>query len=161
MHFALCKEQHHSQEQDLFVFMVKLKLLRDLKPADLTVCIFSLSFCSFPLLIWDFLLSFCTYESIVPYWSSAQMSCREEVGASFVALGILEQQTARRNLAPLDKQCRKIIPMECLFENSAPVHLGTPSRSRIVDRTSQSFSWPRVNGIRATWPVHRRSRRVQ
>jgi hypothetical protein len=31
----------------------------------------------------------------VPYRSSAQMPCREEVGVSFVKLGILEPQTAR------------------------------------------------------------------
>jgi hypothetical protein len=59
---------------------------------------FSLSlffFFSFCLLIWSFRVSFCTHESIVPYRSSAQMSCREEVGVSFVALGILEPQIAR------------------------------------------------------------------
>jgi hypothetical protein len=54
-----------------------------------------ISFCSFCLLIWNSLVSFCTYEGAVPYRSSAQMSCREEVGFSFVALGILEPQTAR------------------------------------------------------------------
>jgi hypothetical protein len=65
-------------------------------PAGLTVFMFFfLSFCSFRLLIWSFRLSFCTHEGIVPYRSSAQMSCREEVGVSFVALGILEPQIAR------------------------------------------------------------------
>jgi hypothetical protein len=39
--------------------------------------------------------SCCTHEGTVPYRSSAQMSCREEVGVSFVALEILEPQTAR------------------------------------------------------------------
>jgi hypothetical protein len=47
------------------------------------------------LLIWSFCLSFCTYKDIVPHRSSAQMSCREEFGVSFVALGILEPQIAR------------------------------------------------------------------
>jgi hypothetical protein len=37
----------------------------------------------------------CTDEGAVSHRSSAQMSCREEVGDSFVALGILEPQTAR------------------------------------------------------------------
>jgi hypothetical protein len=40
MHFALCKEQQHSQKQELFVIVVQLKLLRGFKPAGLTVCIF-------------------------------------------------------------------------------------------------------------------------
>jgi hypothetical protein len=56
---------------------------------------FFLSFCSFFLLIWSFRVSFCTHEDILPYRSSAQMSCREEVGVSFAALGILETQIAR------------------------------------------------------------------
>jgi hypothetical protein len=43
MHFALCKEQQHSQKQEFFVILVLLKLLRGFKPAGLTVCIFSLS----------------------------------------------------------------------------------------------------------------------
>jgi hypothetical protein len=47
MHFALCKEQQHSQKQEFFVIVVQLKLIRGFKPAGLTVCIFSLSFCSF------------------------------------------------------------------------------------------------------------------
>jgi hypothetical protein len=46
-------EQQHSQKQEFFVFMVYLKLLRVFKPAGLTVYIFSLSFCSFCLLIWS------------------------------------------------------------------------------------------------------------
>jgi hypothetical protein len=37
---------------------------------------FSLFLSSFQLLIWDFRVSFCAYESRVPYRSSAQMSCR-------------------------------------------------------------------------------------
>jgi hypothetical protein len=32
---------------------------------------FSLSFCSFCLLIWSFRVSFCTHEVTLPYWSSA------------------------------------------------------------------------------------------
>jgi hypothetical protein len=35
---------------------------------------FSLSFCSFCLLIWNFRVGFCTHEGTVPYRSSAQMS---------------------------------------------------------------------------------------
>jgi hypothetical protein len=48
---------------------------------------FSLSFCSFCLLIWNFRVSFCTHDGTLPYRSVAQMSCREEVGVSFLALG--------------------------------------------------------------------------
>jgi hypothetical protein len=47
------------------------------------------------LLIWSFRVRFCTHEVKAPYRSSAQKSCREEVGVSFVALGVLEPQTAR------------------------------------------------------------------
>jgi hypothetical protein len=58
-------------------------------------CVYFSHFCSFRLLIYNFRVSFCTHEGIAPYRSSAQMPCREEVGVSFVALGILEPQTAR------------------------------------------------------------------
>jgi hypothetical protein len=95
MQFALCKEQQHGKKQEFFVIMVLLKLLRVFKLAVLTVCIFFISFCSFCLLIWNFCVSICTREGTVSYRSSAQMSCRKEVGVSFVALGILEPQTAR------------------------------------------------------------------
>jgi hypothetical protein len=54
-----------------------------------------LSFCSFCLLIWIFRLGFCTHEGIWPYRSLAQMSCRKEVGVSFVVLGVWEPQIAR------------------------------------------------------------------
>jgi hypothetical protein len=37
-----------------------------------------------------FRVSFCTHEGTLPYRTSAQMSCREEVGVSFVVLGVLE-----------------------------------------------------------------------
>jgi hypothetical protein len=64
------------------------------KPADLTVRIFSLSlFVSFGHV--ELPGKFFTYEGAAPYQSSAQMSCREEAGVSFVALGILEPQPAR------------------------------------------------------------------
>jgi hypothetical protein len=95
MHFALCKEQQHSQKQEFFVIMVYLKLLRVFKPAGLTVCIFSLSFSSSCPLIWVFRVSFCTHEGTLPFRSCAQMSCQEEVGVSFVVLGVLEPQIAR------------------------------------------------------------------
>jgi hypothetical protein len=47
MHFALCKEQQHSQKQKFFVVMVKLKLLLVFKPAGLTVSIFLSFFVAF------------------------------------------------------------------------------------------------------------------
>jgi hypothetical protein len=43
--------------------------------SDCMYC-FSLSFCSFCLLIWVFRVSFCTHEGTLPYRSFAQMSCR-------------------------------------------------------------------------------------
>jgi hypothetical protein len=52
-----------------------LKLLRFLKTAGLSVRT-SLFLCSFHMLIWNFRVSFCTYEGTVPYRSSAQMPCR-------------------------------------------------------------------------------------
>jgi hypothetical protein len=51
-------------------------------------------YCSFCLLIWNFRVSFWIHEGALPYRSSAQMSCREEVGVSYFALEILEPQTA-------------------------------------------------------------------
>jgi hypothetical protein len=60
-------------------------------------CMFSLflSLCSFCLLIWVFRVRFCTHKGTSPYRSAAEMSCREEVGVSFVVLGVLEPQIAR------------------------------------------------------------------
>jgi hypothetical protein len=66
MLFALRKEQQHSQKHEFFVIMVLLMLLRVFKPANLTVYIYFLSFCSFCLLIWE---SFCTFEGTLPYRS--------------------------------------------------------------------------------------------
>jgi hypothetical protein len=42
----------------------------------------------------EFSCRYCTHEGTVPYRSSARTSCREDVGVSFVALGILEPQVA-------------------------------------------------------------------
>jgi hypothetical protein len=56
---------------------------------------FSLYLCSSCLLIWVFRVSFCTHDGTLPFRSFAQMSCREEVGVSFVVLGVLEPQIAR------------------------------------------------------------------
>jgi hypothetical protein len=90
MHSASCKKQQHSQQAGYG----EAEAPRFFNPASLTVCIFSLSlFFLFAHL--DFRVRFCIYEGTVPYRSSAQMSCREDAGVSFVALGILEVQTAR------------------------------------------------------------------
>jgi hypothetical protein len=43
----------------------------------------------------EFPCNFCTRKGMLPYRSSAQMPCREEVGILFAALGIFETQTAR------------------------------------------------------------------
>jgi hypothetical protein len=94
MHFALCKEQEHSQKQDFFVIMVQLKLLRVFKPAGLTVCIFFSLSVHFVCSSVVFRGSFCTHEGTLPYRSSAQMSCRDKVGVSFLVLGVLEPQIA-------------------------------------------------------------------
>jgi hypothetical protein len=90
----LCKEQQQSQKQEFFVILVQLKLLRGFKPVGLTVCTFSLSLCSSCPLIRVFRVSFCTYDGTLPFRSCAEMSCREEVGVSFVVLGVLEPQIA-------------------------------------------------------------------
>jgi hypothetical protein len=74
--------------------MVKLKPNRFFKLVGLPVCIF-LILCPFQMLIWNFRASFCSYVGTLPHLSSAKMPCWEEVGVSFVALGILELQTAR------------------------------------------------------------------
>jgi hypothetical protein len=74
------------------MIMVLLKLLPFFKPAGLTACIISASLFIAHL---EFPSNFCTYEGTMPYKSSAQISRQEEVGVSFVALGILEPQTAR------------------------------------------------------------------
>jgi hypothetical protein len=54
--------------------------------------IFTLEFVSFANLVWNFRVSLYAFEGTVPYQNSAQMSCREEVGVFFVALGILKSQ---------------------------------------------------------------------
>jgi hypothetical protein len=57
--------------------------------------IFSLSLCSSCPLIWVFRVSFCIHEGTLPYRNETQMSCRDEFGVPFVALGVLEPQIAR------------------------------------------------------------------
>jgi hypothetical protein len=64
--------------------------------AALSYCMyFFLFFCLLCLLIWVFRISFCTHEGTLPFRSLTQMSCREEVGVSFVVLGVLEPLIAR------------------------------------------------------------------
>jgi hypothetical protein len=65
-----------------------------------------------------------------------------------------------RHLAPFDKLSWKVITLKGLFQSSAPVHLWASERPRIFDPASRDFLGARVYGIRATWPVHRRSRRL-
>jgi hypothetical protein len=62
--------------------------------SDCMSLLFSLFFPCF-FLIWVFRVSSCTHDATVQYSSPAQMSSLEEIGVSFVALGILEPQTAR------------------------------------------------------------------
>jgi hypothetical protein len=65
------------------------------KPAGLTVCIFPrFLFILFAHL--GFPWKFCTHEGTLPYRSLAQVSCRDEVGVSFVVLGILEPKKLTR-----------------------------------------------------------------
>jgi hypothetical protein len=54
-----------------------------------------LFFYAFCLLKWSFRVSFCTHEGTLPYRSLTQMPCREEIGVSFVVLGVLGAQIAR------------------------------------------------------------------
>jgi hypothetical protein len=82
--FCIVQRATAQTKQEIFVVMVLLKLLRFFKPAGLTEYIF-LFLCSFHLLIWNYRVSFYTYEGAVSSRSSAQVSCREEVGVSFVA----------------------------------------------------------------------------
>jgi hypothetical protein len=96
IHFALCKEQQHSQKQDFFLDYGVAETRSGFQ-AGWSDCVYSFSFfCSFCLLIWNFRIIFCTHESTLPYRSSAQFSCGEGVGVSSFALDILEPQTARR-----------------------------------------------------------------
>jgi hypothetical protein len=90
----LCKEQQHSKKQEFFIFMVLLKLPQFFKPADLAVCIF-LFLCSFICFSGNSEYIF-VFMRVQCRRSSAQMSCREVAGVSFVALGVLEPQKARQ-----------------------------------------------------------------
>jgi hypothetical protein len=93
--FELCKEQQHGQKQDFFRdYGVAEALLGFQTGWSDCMYFFSLSV-HFCLLIWSFHVSFCPHEGTVPYRSFAQMSCREEVGISFVVLGVLVPQIAR------------------------------------------------------------------
>jgi hypothetical protein len=46
-----------------------------------------------------------------------------------------------RHFAPFVEPGWKVITEKCLFQSSAPVHSWASKRSRIVDPTSQDFSW--------------------
>jgi hypothetical protein len=104
-------------------------------------------------------------EFTVPYRSSAQMSCRGNVGVSFVALEILEPQTARHwfRSAATSRHLANSVGRsysEGPFQSSGPLHLWAHEKSRIVDPTIKMFLRVRINGVRPTWPVHRRSRQL-
>jgi hypothetical protein len=103
---------------------------------------------------------FCTHEGTVPYRSSAQMSCREEVG---VYCCTRYSRTAHstplisisRDLAPFDKHSWKIISLIGLFQSSAPSSFCWRPRGRgLSTQLVNIFLGARVNGIRATWHVH-------
>jgi hypothetical protein len=166
MHFALCKEQQHSQKQEFFVIFVQLKLLRGFKPAGLTVCIFCLSFCSSCLLIWVFRVSFCTHDGTLPFRSYAQMSCREEVGVSFVVLGVLQPQIARHwfRSAAISRHLANSVGRSLLWRAFFRVRpqfiCGHPRGRGLSTQLVKNFLGARVNGVRATWPVDRRRRRL-
>jgi hypothetical protein len=70
----------------------------------------------------------------VPYRRSVQISRREEVGVSLVALGILNR---KQHVIEFDQPQPRAIGQIQL----PPVYLWAPSRSKIVDPTSQDFSW--------------------
>jgi hypothetical protein len=81
----MCKEQHQSQTQD-FCGCGVAEALPFFKPAGLTVLIFLfLFFIPFICSSVIYAYVFCNYEGKLPYRSSAQMSCQEEVDDSFVA----------------------------------------------------------------------------
>jgi hypothetical protein len=46
-----------------------------------------------------------------------------------------------RHLAPFDELGWKVITLKSLLQSSTPVYLWASKRSRIVDPTSQDFSW--------------------
>jgi hypothetical protein len=101
MHFALLKEQQHSQKKDFFRDYGVAKAPPGFQAGWSDCLYFFLSNCSFHLLIWSFRVSFCIHEGTLPYRSVAQMSCRKEVRVSFVVLGVLEPQIDAIGFDPL------------------------------------------------------------
>jgi hypothetical protein len=94
IHFELYKEQQHSQKQ-VFSWLWCSWSSSGFSSRLVWLYVFFHSFCSFCPLIWVFRVCFCSHEGTVPYRSVAQMSCRKEVGVSFVVIGVLEPQIAR------------------------------------------------------------------
>jgi hypothetical protein len=118
------------------------------------------------LLIWVFRVSFCTHEGTLPYRSCAQISCREEVGVSFVVLGVLEPQIARHCIRSaaisrhLTNSVGRSLLRSAFFRVRPQFICGHPRGRGLSTQLVKIFLWARVNGIRATWPVHRRRRRL-
>jgi hypothetical protein len=104
----------------------------------------------------------------VPYLSAAQMCCREEVGVSYVALGIFGAAKStpliaiRRNPAPfninlvrscwgrLKKKSPSWLISDFLIFRPSLLH-GHPRGRGLSAQQVKIFLGARVNGIRATW----------
>jgi hypothetical protein len=163
MCFALFKEQQHSWELEFLIVMMLMKLFRFSSRLVWLYVFFSLF--SFQLRIWKISSKFFSYEGTVPYWSSAQMPCREETSVSFVAFGILEPQAARHWWRPavISRHLANVVKRSLLrsaFLGVRPKFIrGNPRCRGLSTEQVVTFLEARVNGTRATWPVHRRSRR--
>jgi hypothetical protein len=129
MYFAMCTEQRRSRKTGIFrgcgFFMKLLQFSTQL----VWLCEFLLFLYSSRLPMGNFRARFCTHENTVSHRSSAEMSCRGEVGVSFVALGILKRQTARHwfRSAVISRRFSNVVGRQ-LLKRSAQVHLLAPSR---------------------------------
>jgi hypothetical protein len=89
-------------------------------------------------------MHFALYKEQQQYRSSAQMSCREDVGVSFVALGVLELQIARHSTDILPS---RILPKLTAIQNPE-VELQTNCDLQISKRPLQRDSHHAARGAR-------------
>jgi hypothetical protein len=111
-----------------------------------------------------FRVRFCIHEVTLPFGSCAQLPCREEASVSFVVLGVLEPQIARHWFRAISCHLANSVGRSLLrraFFRVRPQFIcGHPRGRGLSTRLVKIFLRAQVNGIRATWPVHRRRRRL-
>jgi hypothetical protein len=145
MHFALCKEQQHSQKKKSSSLWCSWRSSGVPSRLVWLYVFFSLSlFILFAHLVFPFKFlyswGYSAVSEIIRDVLSGGGWCLFCSARTFIIANSTPLISISRHLAPFEKLGRKVITLKGLFESSAPVHLWASKRSKIVDPASQYFS---------------------